>query len=764
MRTGKKLCCLAAALCLSAAVRAQCAAAQAPTGKEWEAARIERLAAAGTLWGAVKYFHPQLAYQDIDWDQALLRTLPAIEAARSPAEYCVAVNSMLATLNDADTAVTLASAADAPAGQPAAPTLVWNSERVATLAIPDRRFFTASRSTWGLLDKLVAEAKTAHAVIIDLRGSGIETAPLGGYWFSSAFLQSLPQLFSGRVATAAVRYRRHSGFITQMGSTSGDYHSGFFTRSGDILTGLGSADERKPLTFLIDASASDLHAVLSGLQLAGLARIVYVGNKPISGGPTASLDLPGLKARIRVGEIVNADGSLGLQPDLTLSSLSSAAPAAALEQATAESSARKIRNPAPAAVVREENFYGETPFPDRGHRLLALFRLWSTMEYFFPYKSLMDRPWNERLPEYVPRFEAASNAREYGLTVAEMASHLQDSHVTVSSPALREYFGTHTPEVEVKLIGGRTAIVAVWGTAAKEAPSLRPGDIVMAVDDEETAARRARLARYLPHSTPQGLAYKVNHAFLTGAPQSQARIRIKNGSGGISSITLTRNVAAVAHFTAPRTTPVYRVLPQGYGYFDLTRLTAEDLDAAFAAVWHTPALILDMRGYPRGIFYALAPRFARHPAVAAIFERPQPGGMEFPDVPRDKFTQTIEPAGPAYAGKVVMLIDGEAVSQSEHTCLFMQAARDVTFVGSPTIGANGDITYVGLPGAVFVRFTGQEIRHADGRQLQRVGIQPNIKAEPTLAGIRAGRDEVLERAIASLRSPIPTTITKRKRE
>ena len=37
----------------------------------------------------------------------------------------------------------------------------------------------------------------------------------------------------------------------------------------------------------------------------------------------------------------------------------------------------------------------------------------------------------------------------------------------------------------------------------------------------------------------------------------------------------------------------------------------------------------------------------------------------------------------------------------------------------------------------------------DGRQLQRVGLQPDIVIAPTLAGIRAGKDEVLDRAAGS---------------
>jgi C-terminal processing protease CtpA/Prc len=98
-----------------------------------------------------------------------------------------------------------------------------------------------------------------------------------------------------------------------------------------------------------------------------------------------------------------------------------------------------------------------------------------------------------------------------------------------------------------------------------------------------------------------------------------------------------------------------------------------------------------------------------------------------------------------------MLINEYAMSASEHTSLRFEAAADVTFIGSPTSGANGMITSVVLPGGMFVTFTGADVRHADGRQLQRVGIQPHIRVEPTLAGLRAGRDEVLE-----ARSPIST--------
>lgn len=51
-----------------------------------------------------------------------------------------------------------------------------------------------------------------------------------------------------------------------------------------------------------------------------------------------------------------------------------------------------------------------------------------------------------------------------------------------------------------------------------------------------------------------------------------------------------------------------------------------------------------------------------------------------------------------YKGKVVALVNEETISHAEHSCLYLESCTDVTFVGSPTNGANGNITNVQLPG------------------------------------------------------------------
>jgi C-terminal processing protease CtpA/Prc len=164
-----------------------------------------------------------------------------------------------------------------------------------------------------------------------------------------------------------------------------------------------------------------------------------------------------------------------------------------------------------------------------------------------------------------------------------------------------------------------------------------------------------------------------------------------------------------------------------------------------------------MRGYPNGTAWSIAPRLTeKKNVVAALFSRPlleanTMSDSEYADTASYSFAQKMpERQGDVYKGRVVMLINEDAISQAEHTCLFFESATDVTFIGTPTAGANGDITFMVLPGNLTVSFTGHNVRHADGRQLQRVGIQPAIRVAPTIRGTVEGRDEILDRAIKYL--------------
>jgi C-terminal processing protease CtpA/Prc len=68
-------------------------------------------------------------------------------------------------------------------------------------------------------------------------------------------------------------------------------------------------------------------------------------------------------------------------------------------------------------------------------------------------------------------------------------------------------------------------------------------------------------------------------------------------------------------------------------------------------------------------------------------------------------------------------------------------------VGSTTAGADGNISPIPLPGNLRSVISGIGVFYPDKRPTQRVGIIPDVEARPTVEGIRAGRDEVLEQAL-----------------
>jgi C-terminal processing protease CtpA/Prc len=198
-----------------------------------------------------------------------------------------------------------------------------------------------------------------------------------------------------------------------------------------------------------------------------------------------------------------------------------------------------------------------------------------------------------------------------------------------------------------------------------------------------------------------------------------------------------------------------RILPGNIGYMDLTRLTVPEVEAAFEKVKDTRALVFDMRGYPNGTAWSIAPRINKNNArVGAQFRRSQVSAFSAEEGESGfYFSQPLPelpPDTPKYTRPTVMLIDDRAISQSEHSGLFYEAASGTRFIGTPTAGANGDVTAFTLPGGIRVGFTGHDVRHADGGQLQRKGLVPHVEIAPTRAGLRTGKDEVLERALEDI--------------
>ncbi|HEX3763684.1 MAG TPA: hypothetical protein VHW23_33535 [Kofleriaceae bacterium] len=67
--------------------------------------RLDRMLGLARIWAEVKFFHPAMFQRAIDWDGALIKAMPAVEAASDAASYRAAIAHLLAAVGDPQTRV-----------------------------------------------------------------------------------------------------------------------------------------------------------------------------------------------------------------------------------------------------------------------------------------------------------------------------------------------------------------------------------------------------------------------------------------------------------------------------------------------------------------------------------------------------------------------------------------------------------------------------------------------------------------------------------
>lgn len=702
----------------------------APTSRE------DALVALCKVWNAVRFLHPGLTSEtDARWDDALIAAEPVVE--RDPGALREAAATMLAALHDPLTTLDLARN-----GPSAAAPSTENRDGVRIVRLngyPSEAQFKAYAEA--LVEDLKAPASD-HAIVVDLRTSAAPSAQqvdiMDYIWPQSG---ALTYAIDRPIARPSVAQRYFLGFPPE-DSPNSIYYEGRETSGVSDPIAPAKGAHALPIAFVVDSTAVVPVDALA-LQQAGRAElfsadgssgIVPGGAKPVDAGD-------GLRFALRASaplEPVHArPGGL----DAALAWLRDPKPAAVVLNAETGT--------APVPVVER---YASTELPDEAHRVLAAFRIWGTIAYVYPYKSLMHDDWDAALRTALADLHRVSTPLEYDLALQKMYAHLHDTHGFTVMPAVADAYGGR-PAFVVDEVEGRPTIRYADPVAAKR-DGFAVGDVIEAVDGESAAARWVRLRPYVDASTEQSARALFDNAIrrpglLAGPVDSIATLRLRGADGRVREVRTPRGKTAQPF--AERTRPAVDVLPGNVGYIDLARLQRADAEPALVKLANTRALVFDLRGYPHGTAWVLGPHFASSLVRAALFRTPvrrEPvgvqgaGGLEWLDQTRD-FYQTITPKAPRYAKPVVVVIDVRAISQSEHTALFLAASAHARFVGEPTTGANGDVTRFYVPGGIMLMFTGQAVMHPDGSQLQRIGIVPDVPVAQTLRGVRDGDDELL---------------------
>ena len=111
---------------------------------------------------------------------------------------------------------------------------------------------------------------------------------------------------------------------------------------------------------------------------------------------------------------------------------------------------------------------------------------------------------------------------------------------------------------------------------------------------------------------------------------------------------------------------------------------------------------------------------------------------------------SIQPQQPRLTSNLAYVIDGRAISYAETWMGVVEHYRVAEIVGQPTAGTNDNVNPFTVPSGYRISWTGMKVLKHDGSQHHGVGILPTIPFERTIEGVRQGRDELLERAVAAV--------------
>jgi hypothetical protein len=372
----------------------------------------------------------------------------------------------------------------------------------------------------------------------------------------------------------------------------------------------------------------------------------------------------------------------------------------------------------------------------RAAELADVIVAWNVLDHFWPYWDVTDVDWLAELDRALRDALDDRTIDDHVTTLRRLGAAAPDGHARVTCPGAATRFGL--PFV-LDVIEDQLVVVASGD------PAVQRGDVIVALDGRPARPQLAALES-LASGSPQFRRVRARFELGTGPDGSALAIRLRR-DGVERAVSVARRDTKLDERSHP---PIER-LEDGTYYVNLAQVTAAQLEAEVGKLASAPGVVFDVRERPQ-VAETLLPHLLREPDTAKWMGLPH---VIRPDhVPPEAWKMLgwdLVPAAPRITGRVAFLVGPEAASYPESLLLLVAHYRLGEIVGSATAGANGNLVLIAEPSGCTSSFTGVRVTHGDGTRFHGLGVPPTIPVTRTIAGIRDGRDEVLERALRYLR-------------
>lgn len=395
-----------------------------------------------------------------------------------------------------------------------------------------------------------------------------------------------------------------------------------------------------------------------------------------------------------------------------------------------------------------ESRYLSVPAEDDGIRMLALFRYWNIIDYFFPYKHIFKQDWSVVLKEFLPQFAANRSALAYHLTCWRLINKVHDTHASIyRDPVINNWTGMKESVMAYKTINKKIIVFDYLDDSLAKFESLRPGDEVLAVNNKPVASIRDFYAPYLCASNPAAADRNLIWRFIFTRDHDDSLIITYKRQGAVKKAVMRLYANPPFQNGDSWRKPMYQLLSNDIGYINIGKIEKDSLPLIFKKFMHTKGIIMDIRNYPNDFMpYAMGEYLKPALTPFSKYTCPDymnPGAFKLLGYGKNGAAGNNNET---YKGLIIILVNEQTQSSAEFTAMALRTAPRAVVMGSQTAGADGDISYVPFPGGFNSPFSGLGIYYPNGKDTQGVGIVPDVLVYPTQQGIASGKDEVLEKA------------------
>lgn len=396
-----------------------------------------------------------------------------------------------------------------------------------------------------------------------------------------------------------------------------------------------------------------------------------------------------------------------------------------------------------------EKSYDDMLFPDTGYRLLALFRYWSIINYFSPYRNLTEYDWNQVLKKFIPQFLAAEDVKEYTLTTLRLIATIKDTHANISNynPTLESFKGKYRVPFRADFVENHLIVSGFRSDTLSIQDKVKIGDIIVSINGVSIAKLIKKYLPITPASNYETQLRDLPWNYLMRSNDEELQFVLQR-NGRVIKLNV-QMLKGKSNYVDPeyKDKEAYHLIGDKIGYVNAGRYQNLELPEMRKMFAKTKGIIVDLREYPSDFMpYTFVNYIKSSKSLFAKFSTVDylnPGTFDITDSAYNGSGKI----GDSYNGKVIVIVNSDTQSQGEFTTMALQSSPNVRVIGSQTAGADGDVAAIVLPGGILTMISGRGTYYPDNSPTQRVGVKIDEFVRPTIKGVINKKDELLEKAI-----------------